>query len=343
MSPKITVAIPFYNTESYIEHCLDSVVSQTFADLEILCIDDGSTDKSGSIADRYASSNHKIKVVHLAENHGVPYARNLAIDMASSEYIYFMDSDDWIDTDYLDAMYHHAVLTGQDVVINGNWYVEYDDPSKRTCSGRFGFVGEEPAYYSPATVQSLFFPVVWPRLYRVEYLRKNNIRSPLLEGGVEDNYFTSLAEILQERSYIFNGPFYHYYQRSGSLSRHPDKQLNHFRNFKVFTDELHKRGIPADKARRFYVMEDIVIYDENMFDFIKAFFSDVEADVMECPELYSVFDAFVLRSVLSCHDYTAFKKMFCPRMSVSFFNRLRTRHSPTLQSILDGSWENDRR
>ena len=138
--PSISVVVPVYNTDKWLDRCLDSVRSQSFQDLEIICVDDGSVDDTPAILRKHASQDSRIRVVTLTENHGVPYARNLAIDQATGKYLYFMDSDDWIDPDYLEEMFVRAERTGQDVVINGNWYLEYDDPSKRRHCGRFGFV-----------------------------------------------------------------------------------------------------------------------------------------------------------------------------------------------------------
>ena len=95
----ISVVIPSFNTERYLERCLDSVQRQSFRDLEILCIDDGSTDRTPEILRERAVSDDRIRIISLPENHGVPYARNLAIDEARGKYLYYMDSDDWIDPD----------------------------------------------------------------------------------------------------------------------------------------------------------------------------------------------------------------------------------------------------
>ena len=239
--PVISVIIPSYNTCDYISRCLDSVQKQTFTRIEIICVDDGSVDKTPRILSRHAAMDPRIRVITLSENHGVPFARNLALDEAMGEYVYFLDSDDWIDPDYLEAMHSHAVKTGQNVVINANWLIEEDGSNKKTRSGDFGFIKDGAGYYSPVMVQRRFFPVVWARLYKLDYLKANNIKSPLLKGGVEDNFFTGLAEILQDRSYIFHGPFYHYTQREGSLVTRPDTGFLHFESFRLFYDELVKK------------------------------------------------------------------------------------------------------
>ena len=332
----ISVVIPSFNTERYLERCLDSVQRQSFRDLEILCIDDGSTDRTPEILRERAVSDDRIRIISLPENHGVPYARNLAIDEARGKYLYYMDSDDWIDPDYLEEMFVRAERTGQNVVINGNWYLEYDDPSKRRHCGRFGFVREEAGFYAPVIVQSNFFPTVWARLYRLDYIREKGIRSPLLKGGVEDNYFTAMAEILQERSYIFNGPFYHYYQREGSLVRQPDAVFHHFENFRVFLDALHERGIPPQAARRFYTLDRLDVNTRERFDFLRKFFVDVEPDVRACPELYGALDAFMMMAFVSCPDYETFLSRFGRMPHLKFAARmLRETVFPTVCQILD--------
>ncbi|MDR3314701.1 MAG: glycosyltransferase, partial [Oscillospiraceae bacterium] len=90
----ISVIVPVYNVEPYLPKCLDSIVSQTYANLEIILVDDGSTDASGSICDAYAAKDERVRVIHQA-NGGVAAARNAGLDAAVGEYIQFVDSDDW--------------------------------------------------------------------------------------------------------------------------------------------------------------------------------------------------------------------------------------------------------
>lgn len=334
---KLSVILPVYNTERYLRRCLDSVLSQSFRDFEILCIDDGSSDRSWETIESYAGRDQRIRPIQLNENHGVPYARNLALDLAGGEFVYFMDSDDWIDPGFLEEMYKAAERTGNDVVINRNWYKEYDDPSARKPSGDFGFIKPEPGFYSPTLVQSRFFPVVWTRLYRLKYLNDNNIRSPLLKGGVEDNYFTSLAEILQEKSYIFSGPYYHYYQREGSLVSQPGAGFRHFENFRVFYDELRARNIPRGRARLFSVSRKLVMENEFQFNFIRSFFADVVDEVREFPKPYSMVDLFLLAAMLSCPDYSGWLSKYSPSAYLSYFSFIKKNGDyPSTEALLSG-------
>lgn len=99
----ISVIVPVYNVEKYLRNCLDSIINQTYTDLEIILIDDGSTDKSGAICDEYAQKDARIKVVH-KENGGLSSARNVGLDVASGEYVTFIDSDDYIEFDTVSSV-----------------------------------------------------------------------------------------------------------------------------------------------------------------------------------------------------------------------------------------------
>lgn len=99
----ISVIVPMYNVELYLRKCLDSIVNQTYKNIEILIIDDGSTDNSGMICDEYAQKDDRIKVFH-TENQGLSSARNLGLDEATGDWVGFVDSDDWIDDDMYDVL-----------------------------------------------------------------------------------------------------------------------------------------------------------------------------------------------------------------------------------------------
>ena len=102
-SPLVSVVVPIYNTEKYLRNCLDSIIAQTNQNLEILLVDDGSTDSSGKIADSYAKKDTRIKVIH-QKNTGLSSARNTGINHSSGEYLTFVDSDDYIATQMIEKM-----------------------------------------------------------------------------------------------------------------------------------------------------------------------------------------------------------------------------------------------
>lgn len=111
---KISVIVPVYNVEPYLSRCLDSICSQTYRDLEIILVDDGSPDASGKICDEYAQQDPRIRVIH-TENHGAFSARNLALDRAEGAFIAFVDADDWLDADYFQVLLNLALQHGADI------------------------------------------------------------------------------------------------------------------------------------------------------------------------------------------------------------------------------------
>lgn len=122
-NPKISVIVPVYNVEKYLRKCVDSILSQTFTDFELLLIDDGSKDHSGEICDEYALQDDRVKVFH-KENGGVSSARNLGIDVAKGEWITFVDADDWVSEKYFPE---NMLMCNTDLILNQLAKKEYSD------------------------------------------------------------------------------------------------------------------------------------------------------------------------------------------------------------------------
>lgn len=105
---KVSIIIPIYNVEQYLAQCLDSVINQTYKNIEIICVNDCSLDNSFRILDEYSKNDKRIKIINRENNGGLSAARNTGLDNASGKYIYFLDSDDWIDLDYIEKMLNAA-------------------------------------------------------------------------------------------------------------------------------------------------------------------------------------------------------------------------------------------
>ncbi len=114
----ISVVVPVYNVELFLEHCLNSLINQTYKNIEIVVVDDGSTDTSGEICDNFAEKDSRIKVLH-TENGGLSAARNVGIENSNGEYICFVDSDDWIDLNMIEQLYSAITLNGADYAVCG--------------------------------------------------------------------------------------------------------------------------------------------------------------------------------------------------------------------------------
>jgi len=125
LQPKISVIVPVYNVEKYISKCIESIVTQSYNNLEIIIVNDGSTDKSGDICDQYAQKDDRIILIH-QENEGVSMARNNALDIANGDYIGFVDSDDWIEPDMFATLCNNAIEYNADISTCNFYYVYVD-------------------------------------------------------------------------------------------------------------------------------------------------------------------------------------------------------------------------
>lgn len=125
-TPRISVIVPVFQAEKYINRCLDSILAQSFTDFEVLLIDDGSKDNGGKICDDYASKDSRFRVVH-KKNEGVSIARQTGLDMAQGEYVIHADPDDWVEPDWLGKLYQKIIEDKTDIVVCGFEYIKDDE------------------------------------------------------------------------------------------------------------------------------------------------------------------------------------------------------------------------
>lgn len=209
---KISVIIPVYNCELYIKQCLDSIVNQTIDDIEIICIDDGSTDDSLKIINNYANHDGRIKVISI-DNHGQGFARNLGLKEAKGEFISFVDADDWMDLDSYEILYDKIKNNDLDILffkainyIDSSGNLVETDLYNYQC-----FIDnlDEGQIFSNSDTQDFLFDItVYPgaKLYKNRFLQENNILYP--EGIIfEDNYFFYNAYLNAERMSFINKCF----------------------------------------------------------------------------------------------------------------------------------------
>lgn len=203
--PKVSVIIPVYNTEKYLEKCLDSVCNQTLSDIEIICVNDCSTDGSLDILKKYAQKDNRIKIIDFKKNKGAAIARNTGIDTASSEYIGFVDSDDYIDLDFYEKLFKEGCRIGADAVkgsmrcINSDKEIGYD---------RNSLIKQNHAY---------FYDSFTTAIYKTSFIKNNNILFPINVNYFEDPYFSILAGLKYKEVSVVDSANYYYVNRLNSL------------------------------------------------------------------------------------------------------------------------------
>ena len=138
---KVSVIIPAYNVECFIEQCIDSILAQSFDDFELILVDDGSTDRSGVICDEYTNIDARVKVVH-QPNAGLPAARKVGINIAQGDYVLFVDADDWVDPQHIESLVKKAEKDKADVVLCGFIY-EYPRKQVRIANNPHSSLGKD--------------------------------------------------------------------------------------------------------------------------------------------------------------------------------------------------------
>ena len=176
MNGKISIIIPVYNVEKYIERCLDSVITQSYVNLEIILVDDGSTDKSGEICDRYAVRDNRIKVLHI-KNSGRGEARNIGLTKAEGQYIGFVDSDDWIERDLYKCLIEKIEEAEADISVCA-YYERFDNNKneKMLYGNDFVCTGKEALHYTMSNMNGAYWfnIAIWNKLYKRDVIE--NIR-----------------------------------------------------------------------------------------------------------------------------------------------------------------------
>ena len=214
---KVSVIIPVYNIEKYLEQCLYSVITQTLKDIEIIIVDDGSTDSSPQICDKFAGIDKRIKVVH-KENAGLGIAYNTGMDIATGEYIGFVESDDFADEHMFEDLYELAKKHQADIV-KSSWY--YYNTSGNIVSKELRFAGYDS--YKPFNIinsPNLLIErcSVWSAIYKTDFIRNNNIRYLETPGASYQDVGFTYKALCQTKKMLVTPNAYYYYRQDNENS-----------------------------------------------------------------------------------------------------------------------------
>lgn len=231
MKPLVSIVVPVYNVEKYLQRCVNSLTGQTLHEIEIILVDDGSTDASGEIVETCAASDSRIRTLH-KPNGGLASARNAGIAVAQGEYIAFIDSDDWVDPTMMERLYRQAVLDGSDVVscgyqylLNGKVYrvAPPVQPAGRYCGAEilerflFPLIGLETLYSSEKGAEDFN---ATSKLYRLQIIKDNGLEFPSERVVLNEDYLFNIRLLFHAKtlSVVQETPYF-YESHNDSLSR----------------------------------------------------------------------------------------------------------------------------
>lgn len=237
MNEKVSVVVPVYNVEDYLDKCVKSIVSQTYENLEIILVDDGATDRSSRICDQWAVKDNRIKVIH-KKNGGLSSARNAGMDNATGNYIMFEDSDDWLEVELIEKCVNRIQKSMADMVIFGYKKVdEIGNCLEELTFGSQNLSKKEMTNQLFKRITEMSFGYAWNKMYDLNSIRKSGIK---FDSGIVDRedlvFNMQLLKYLNKISYLeFVG--YSYLQRGTSLLHNAD--LARIKNVKPFCHKMY--------------------------------------------------------------------------------------------------------
>ncbi|WP_303223384.1 glycosyltransferase family 2 protein [Intestinibacter bartlettii] len=217
MYPLVSIIVPIYKVENYLNRCIDSIRNQTYKNLEIILVDDGSPDKCGDMADKYASMDDRIKSVHKT-NGGLSDARNYGMKYVTGEYVFFLDSDDYLKLDAIEYLVN--IMTKYDAdIVQGSFYYSYEDyllyDDRYYCEEDGEVILDRNSLMKELTINERVKNFAWGKLYKTKLINDLPFRKGVL---FEDVYWAHLVMNRVNKYIITHKPIVYYTQRNDSIS-----------------------------------------------------------------------------------------------------------------------------
>lgn len=243
---KISIIVPVYNTEKYLDKCLNSIINQNFKELEIIIVNDCSIDNSLKIIKKYMKIDERIILINKEKNEGLSAARNSGIEIAKGKYLLHIDSDDWIEQNYFKDMYEYAIANDADIVIS-DYYKNYNNKSSVYIKGQKET--NDIRIEKIKVIENIFLfkgsTSVWNKLIKIELYKKNKIKHPKGISLGEDLAVIPKLMYYSKKIVILNKAYYHYIQNPLSITKKYDKNKIYeiYKVLKINEEFFYKENI----------------------------------------------------------------------------------------------------
>lgn len=219
---KVSIIVAAYNIEDYIKRCMDSIVNQTFEEIEIIVVNDGSTDNTLKIIEGFANNDARIKIID-KQNEGLIEARKSGLNIANGEYILFLDGDDWLHIEAIEKLYKKAKQDNSDIVLY-NFYLAYDN-NRLEAKTSFEEIVKYENDYLKLSLTGQIGANIWAKFLRREFLIDNNIEFVKDITYAEDVATTNLLFMHNPKVSTINENLHYYYQRQNSVTKIVDERV----------------------------------------------------------------------------------------------------------------------
>ena len=249
---KLSVIVPVYNVERYIRKCLDSLVNQTYKNLEIILVDDGSPDNSGAICDEYASRDSRVRVVH-KENGGLCNARNTGLEMASGDFLCFVDDDDWLELNAYEELLAKFDEHDVDAVFFGFTYYKDHSDVDPLHFRKSGIVDRQEALTQITLRDYGYEAATWNKIIKLDFSRGHIFRPEFVSGSEDADFWISCV-VACDNVFLEPKSYYHHLIRSDSAGH--QKTLNfYYSNWKAWK-RIAEVCTPYPKALHYARLEE---------------------------------------------------------------------------------------
>ncbi|KRM71599.1 glycosyltransferase family 2 protein [Lacticaseibacillus brantae] len=219
MQPLVSVIVPIYNLSPYLPRGLKSLTQQTYNNIELILIDDASTDTSASVMAEFAAQDARVKPIYLTKNGGVSAARNAGLEVATGELLAFMDGDDWVEPDFIDALVKTMNHRNCDLVVSP-FFSDNPEPNAVPARSQMDKVLTRSAF-----IRGMLMPVgrvrgyLWNKMYRRDLVEQAHLRFDETVSIMEDELFTVQYALMTDRFFYFGKPAYHHVIRLDSATQ----------------------------------------------------------------------------------------------------------------------------
>jgi len=293
--PKISIIVPVYNSELFIQRCLNSIIEQTFSDFEVILINDNSSDDSPVICNEYANIDNRIKVIHNSTNLGSSLSRKIGLDNVSGAYIQFIDSDDWVENNMLECLYSAAVSNNYDIV----WCDYYDNSDYR--EERADYPEKIDLYKKLLDYESKLTSSLWTKFIKKDILSEVNFPKSM---QWEDLVIT--VQLINKSATIkhLSKAFYHHVDNSSSITQSKERKI---------------KGLIE-------IIDNITITINYYHEYLGDDFIQLEPELSACVNRFK-FESIFIEKLRNSNIFLRLypgsnKNIFCKTWKTKFYKRL---------------------